>query len=181
MVAASSAAVLLAGVAAWRRGHREEWALAGGWGLAMLTAIGYAATSSPELYLVAGALAAAGVTGLAYGLLPGRRNVAIGGVLLCSAAIWTLLAERDVTTVEAYSLPLAGLIVIVGLVRLYRDRQAPSWLTVGPALSAGLLPSALVTISDDTWSECCLSWPRPRPCSSAECGCARSRRWSPEL
>ena len=50
--------------------------------------------------------------------------------------------------VEAYSLPLAALAGLVGLVRLRRQPHAPSWATTGPALTAALLPSAVATIDD---------------------------------
>jgi len=150
VAAASTSAVLLAAAAAWRRHRPEELPLAVGWLLAVATAFAYSVTApNDSVPLAAAALAAAGLSALGYGLLPGRGNTAVAGVLLCSAATWTLLADRHVTTVEAYSLPLAALLVVVGLVRLYRDRTAPSWLTVGPALTAALLPSALVSIGDE--------------------------------
>ena len=150
VAAASAAAVLLAATAAWRRDRPEERLLAVGWLLAVPTALAYSVTAPQgSAQLAASALAVAGLTAFGYGLIPGRGNTAIAGALLCSAAIWTLLGDREVTTVEAYSLPLAALIAVVGLGRLYRDRTAPSWLTVGPALTAALLPSALLSIGEE--------------------------------
>jgi hypothetical protein len=99
--------------------------------------------------LLAFVLAAVGLAALAYGTLPRRGHVALLGVAGCSAATWVLLLDSNVRVVEAYSLPLAALIALVGLVRLHREPSAPSWLTLGPALSAALLPSAFVSVTDD--------------------------------
>ena len=99
--------------------------------------------------LLAFVLAAVGLAALAYGTLPRRGNVALLGVAGCSAATWVLLLDSNVRVVEAYSLPLAALIALVGLVRLHREPSTPSWLTLGPALSAALLPSAFVSTTDD--------------------------------
>jgi hypothetical protein len=69
-------------------------------------------------------------------------------VLLCSAGNAVRMSASDITVVEAYSLPVAALALVVGLVRLRRQPDSPSWLTVGPAVSAGLLPSAFATVGD---------------------------------
>ncbi|CAA9407837.1 MAG: hypothetical protein AVDCRST_MAG75-2553 [uncultured Propionibacteriaceae bacterium] len=58
------------------------------------------------------------------------------------------MSASDVAIVEAYSLPFAALALVVGLVRLRRQPDSPSWLTVGPAVSVGLLPSAFATVGD---------------------------------
>lgn len=150
--AATAAGVLLAVAAGRRRARTEELVLLATAALALLTAVSYGYAESETLVspLVAAVLAAAGLTALGYGLLPARGSVSVVGVLLFSASTWVLSLDRGVTLVEAYSLPLACLAAVVGLVRLYRDRTAPSWLTVGPALSAALLPSALATVGDDS-------------------------------
>jgi hypothetical protein len=93
-------------------------------------------------------LAGLGLVALAYGIRPQRGRVAWVGVLLCSAGNAVRTSATDVTVVEAYSLPLAALALVVGLVRLRRQPDSPSWLTVGPAVSAGLLPSAFATVGD---------------------------------
>lgn len=130
-----------------RRGHAEELTLA----VVSLLAVCLAAACGVEAGArsLAGVLAAAGLAALAYGVLPRRGYVAVLGVLGCSAATWTLLLDADVTTIEAYSLPLAGLAAVVGVVRLLRQPGTPSWLSVGPALTAALLPSAVVSVDDD--------------------------------
>ncbi|GAA1428189.1 hypothetical protein GCM10009616_07220 [Microlunatus lacustris] len=145
LVVLSAAAAVLAG---GRRGHPEEAVLAGAWAVAVVAALGQAARTDEPAVLVASLLAVAGLTCAGYGLLPRRGWAAVLASLLCSAAVWTLLLDRDVATVEAYSLPLAALVGGVGLVRLRRDPSAPSWLTVGPALGVGLLPSAVASVDD---------------------------------
>lgn len=145
LVVLSVAAAVLAG---WRRNRPEEAVLAGAWAVAVLVALGQAATTDRPAVLAATLLAVAGLTCSGYALLPRRGWAAVLASLLCSAAIWTLLLDRDVSTVEAYSLPLAVLVGVVGLVRLRRDPSTPSWLTVGPALGLALLPSAVASVDD---------------------------------
>ena len=133
-------ALLGAALVAARPGREEPVAA-----VAVLAAAAAVATAvdGPAL-LLAGVLAACGAAALAVAALPGRGAAALPGVLSCSAASWVLLGDAGVDLVEAYSLPLAALLLAVGLVRLQRDPDAPSWATVGPAASAALLPSAAV-------------------------------------
>lgn len=147
-VALVAVAVLAALLAGLRRDLGEEPVLGGAWAVAVLLAVGSAASSEPAAELLALTLATAGLTAFGYGVLPRRGSAAVLGALLCSAAVWTLLADRSVRTVEAYSLPLAALIAVVGVVRLRREPGAPSWLTIGPALTVALLPSAVVSVDD---------------------------------
>lgn len=147
VAAVTVTSLALAAAAAWRHGHLEELTLAGGAGLGAMLAV-IAATGLATVIPLAAALAVAGLAALAYALLPDRGLVAVAGVLSCSAATWVLSADAGISVVEAYSLPLAALAGLVGAVHLLRRPDAPSWVTVGPALSAGLLPSALATIGD---------------------------------
>ena len=146
---AVAAAALVAVAAALRA--RLEWIVGS---VALLTALGaillaVAAEPGPTgLPPLAPVLAGLGVVALAYGIRPQRGRVAWVGVLLCSAGNAVRMSARDVNVVEAYSLPLAALALVVGLVRLRRQPESPSWLTVGPAVSAGLLPSAFATVGD---------------------------------
>lgn len=147
VAAVTVASLLAAAVAARRRGHLEEPALLAGATTGLVLAV-VLATGLSTVVPLASALGATGIAALAYALLPERGEVAVAGVLGCSAATWTLSADAGITVVEAYSLPLAALAGIVGAVHLLRRADAPSWMTAGPALSAGLLPSALATIGD---------------------------------
>lgn len=141
-------AVLAAALAAVYRGRADEAVLAGAWGVAWVAACGVSALAASPAPLAAAALATAGLTSAASALLPRRGWLAVLGALLCSASVWTLLLDREIDTVEAYTLPLALMLGVLGLVRWRRDPNASSWLTVGSALSIGLLPSAAASIDD---------------------------------
>ena len=158
--------IALALVAARQRGHGNEPVLAAAAGAAWL----YALVSTQRVpygcaplfaqlpgdrclsmgaALLAAALAVGGLTAFAYGILPRRGWVSLLGALACSASVWTLASDRNVSAIEAYSLPLAALLAVVGLVRLRRQPHAPSWITIGPALSVALLPSAVASLDDE--------------------------------
>ncbi|MFI6822054.1 SCO7613 C-terminal domain-containing membrane protein [Micromonospora sp. NPDC050187] len=72
----------------------------------------------------------------------GRRwtfaAVAGGSVLL---GAWLLLTVAEVTLLEAYTLPAAGLALLAGLVALRTRPGLTSWTALGPGLAAALLPS----------------------------------------
>ena len=115
-VALTVAALAVAAAAAWRRSRPEERTLAAVAVLAAATAAATAGAVSPRT--LAAVLATVGLAAFGYGVLPRRGNVALLGVAACSASVWVLMADADVRTVEAYSLPLAALIALVGVVRL---------------------------------------------------------------
>lgn len=94
-------------------------------------------------------LASAGVAALAYGFRPGRAFFWWVGAGAVSAGSWLWLADRDVGTVEAFSLPLAALCLLAGGLGRLRLRELSSWAVAGPALAAGLLPSAVVSLGDE--------------------------------
>lgn len=142
----AAAAALIAAVAATRSGRGEEVTLLAVAGAALLAALAVS-VDAPAL-VTAGVFAAVGLTALAYAALPDRGLAAVLGVVSCSAASWTLLHAAEVRVVEAYSLPLAALALIVAAVRLARQPDAPSWATIGPGAAAGLLPSAYVSLDD---------------------------------
>ena len=147
--AVAAAAVALAAVTALLRARLELAVGSVAVGTA-LVAINLAASAPAPTALppLAPVLAVLGLTALAYGIRPHRGRIAWAGVLLCSAGNAVRMSAGDVAVVEAYSLPLAVLALVVGLVRLRRQPDSPSWLTVGPAVSAGLLPSAFATVGD---------------------------------
>ena len=74
---------------------------------------------------------------------PGWVGAAVGSV-----AVWVLLGNHSVSTLEAYSLTSAGLLLLAGAVVWLVGRRSPaddvSSLTLaGPALAMALLPSAV--------------------------------------
>jgi hypothetical protein len=65
------------------------------------------------------------------------------------AASWSVrLAVLGVHLPEAYTLPVAVLLLGVGLAYLRRQPAASSWLVVGPALLVGLVPSTALAVFD---------------------------------
>ncbi|MCW2606980.1 MAG: conserved rane protein of unknown function, partial [Frankiales bacterium] len=144
VVATGACAVLSVFAAAWYQEEPEEP------GLGVVALLGLAAAVSGALTLVSPArpcaalLAVGGLLGLGYACLPRRGWVAPLGVVLTSASSWTLLADAGEDRVEAYTLPVALLLLGVGLVRRAREPGAASWTTVGPAVGMALLPSAQV-------------------------------------
>ena len=106
------AAAAVAVVAGWRRDQREEEVLAAVAAVFATVALVVAVDVTPAVLALT--LALTGLTGFGYGVLPGRGLAALLGVAGCSAALWVLLADGGVDLVEAYSLPLAALIGVVG-------------------------------------------------------------------
>ncbi|WP_027345885.1 SCO7613 C-terminal domain-containing membrane protein [Hamadaea tsunoensis] len=72
-----------------------------------------------------------------------RAAVAVGLEL---AAWWSLLAERHIVTVEAYSLPVALAGLGLGWWAMRRDETLSSWAGYAPGLLAGLLPTLTLAV-----------------------------------
>ncbi len=111
-------------------------------GLAVLSSL----QESPAVQ--AGAWFAVGVPTLIYAGTRDRLQFAYLGSLLVSAGTWVLLADSDVTAIEAYTAPLALLLAAIGVVQYLRDGQAPTLLTMGPALTVALVPSLAVALEE---------------------------------
>ena len=95
---------------------------------------------------------AAGVIG--FGLHAARPERRLAGLVAAGELlilIWLQLGQAGVSTVEAYSLPLALLLLAVGVVadRLNPGGEpAPSWVTFGPALVVGAPPTVWLSFSE---------------------------------
>lgn len=123
----------------------EETALAATAVYGVVAVVSAADTSAER---AAAVLVLLGIAVLGYAALPARLPFAYLGSGLVSAGMDTWLATSDVDVVEAYSLPLAGLLAAVGFVQWHRDRRLPTTLTVAPALWVALLPSAVTAVDD---------------------------------
>lgn len=99
------------------------------------------------LVLSAGVLAA----GL-HAARAGRRWLALVAAAEGLALSWVRLADAGVTTVEAYTLPVALLLLLVGLWTAQRvpsgHHNLPSWVVEGPALVVAFAPTVLVALQD---------------------------------
>ena len=95
---------------------------------------------------------AAGVIGFGvHAARPHRRPaalVAAGEALLLT---WLQLDQADIVMVEAYTLPLALALLLVGVIAERMDRSStevrPSWVTYGPALVVALIPSVWLSFT----------------------------------
>lgn len=82
----------------------------------------------------------------ALALRESRRNAvwwALGAAVV-SVALWLRVAQ--LTTVEAYTLPLAVTLLLIGLLAHNRKPGRPSWATFGPALLLGIIPTLIMVL-----------------------------------
>lgn len=90
-----------------------------------------------------------GATASALALLrPDRRAAGWLGGLLLAAASWVRLADLGVDTPEAYTLPSALALLVVGLVHLHRHPASGSMIALTPGLALALVPSLLWALAD---------------------------------
>ncbi len=79
-----------------------------------------------------------------------RRRLGWVGGLLLAAASWVRLADLGVDAPEAYTLPSALALLLVGLQHLRRHDQASTMTALAPGLSLALVPSLLWVLVDPT-------------------------------
>lgn len=80
---------------------------------------------------------------------PGRRLLGWPGGFLLALATWVRLWDLGVGTPEAYTLPSAVALLLLGLDRLRRDPDASTVLALGPALTLATTPSLLWVLAGD--------------------------------
>ncbi len=110
------------------------------------TAIAAAADESVSLALhltLAGALVTASAL-----VHRDRRLLAVPGGLLLAAATWVRLADLGVSAPEAYTMPTAVALLLVGADRLRRDATASTALALLPGLVLATVPSLLWALAD---------------------------------
>jgi hypothetical protein len=142
-----AAALVLVALAQWRRRSPEEFVFGTLACLVALTTVVVAVDRSWP-HAAAAVAAAYGLVAIGYAALPHRRAVVTLAVVALTSAVWLELAHAEVTTLEAWTLPLAALVLAAGLWS-HRELGDHSWLTAGPGLAVALLPSALFTTVDD--------------------------------
>ncbi|WP_405596113.1 hypothetical protein OG741_07820 [Streptomyces sp. NBC_01410] len=114
-----------------------------------LVAVVLAAGDRPTLALV---LAFCGVIAAGTAVRAERRpSAGYLAAVLFVLATWVRLYASDVTTPEAYTLPVTLPALAVGVLRRRRDPGASSWTAYGPGLAATLLPSLVTAWGDDHW------------------------------
>ncbi|MFJ9738868.1 SCO7613 C-terminal domain-containing membrane protein [Streptomyces sp. NPDC101166] len=114
-----------------------------------LLAVGLAVTDPPMVALVLGlcSVIAAGTA-----VRADRRAVGYAAAVLAVAAAWVRFAAWDVTTPEAYTLPVTVPALLVGAWRRRRDPETSSWTAYGPGLAATLAPSSAAVWGDTHWA-----------------------------
>jgi hypothetical protein len=80
---------------------------------------------------------------------PSRRPAGWLGGLLLAAATWVRLADLGVQAPEAYTLPTAVALALLGLRRLHVDPEASTGLALVPGLALATTPSLLWVLADD--------------------------------
>ncbi len=107
--------------------------------------VGHGATWAAVYLTVSGAV----VTALSLLQSDRRELVRLGGALL-ALATWVRLWDLGVRAPEAYTLPTAVVLVLIGLRRLHQDRSATTLGSLAPGLSLMLVPSLLWVLVDPT-------------------------------
>lgn len=130
---------------AWPAVEVEIGALVGGFaaGVSAIALADDLATSLAIHLTVAGALLCASAL-----VHPTRRALGWPGALLLAAATWVRLADLGVEAPEAYTLPSATTLLVLGLVRLRRDPAAATRRALGPGLGLATVPSLLWVLDD---------------------------------
>ncbi|WP_406325507.1 hypothetical protein OG784_08195 [Streptomyces sp. NBC_01617] len=112
-------------------------------------AVAMAVPDAPSLALV---LALCGVLAAGTAVRAERRPAAgYLAVVLFVLATWVRLSASDVSTPEAYTLPVTVPALVVGVLRRRRDPAASSWTAYGAGLAATLVPSLFAAWADPSW------------------------------
>ncbi|MFE0722329.1 SCO7613 C-terminal domain-containing membrane protein [Streptomyces rochei] len=115
---------------------------------AALLALALAVTDLPVL---ASVLALCGVVAAGTALRPERLRAGHAAAALFLLAAWVRLAAWEVTTPEAYTLPVSVAALAVGHLRRRRDPSVSSWAAHGAGLSVTLVPSLLAMWGNPHW------------------------------
>ncbi|MDM4722572.1 permease [Micromonospora sp. WMMA1363] len=86
---------------------------------------------------------------------PGRRaverRILLWAVVGCEVtAWWILMRAAEVALLEAYTLPLAALALLVGVSELRQRAELSSWVAYGPALVTAFIPTLAIVLTTDS-------------------------------
>lgn len=144
LLLALTAAVAFA-VASVRAGQPEERVAAGAGAAIGVLAVGTTAPTG-ALGQVAVQLAVVGAAAGGYGLAVRSRAVQAVAVAALVGACWSAVAGAGLEVVEAYTLPAAAGLLLLGWPGLRAG--ARSWSAEGPAVAVALVPSALAAVAE---------------------------------
>ncbi|MFE0806268.1 SCO7613 C-terminal domain-containing membrane protein [Streptomyces sp. NPDC058848] len=140
--------VVAALVAARTRGSAATVAVEGAGAAAALLSLALTVRDLPMLALV---LSLCGVVTAGTALRPKRRRAGHAAAALFLLAAWVRLAAWDVTTPEAYTLPVTVAALAVGHLTRRRDPAVSSWMAYAAGPAATLVPSLLAMWGDPHW------------------------------
>ncbi|WP_460849232.1 SCO7613 C-terminal domain-containing membrane protein [Nocardioides ultimimeridianus] len=109
--------------------------------VAAIPSAGLTAAAAGTAVIVAAWLAATAVA------QPVRLIGEVAMVPAFAISVFSLLAERHITTVEAFTLPLAAALLVAGLLHLRRHPAAGTEVLL-PALLLALVPTTLIVLGD---------------------------------
>jgi len=135
-------AVVALAAASLERHHRAELPLAGAAVVVGLVAVAHVGRTGDPTAL-GGALAVLGAALIAYAAGTGRDPARAGGCAALLTAVWLVAAGEGAQVAEAYTLPLAAVLLLYAGPRL---ATAPSWSAWGPALAAAFGPSVFLAL-----------------------------------
>jgi hypothetical protein len=138
---AACAAVGLGVLVRGRDGERVEWVAAA----AYLASI---AIASQDLGWLSWILLAGGLTALADGLRPERRDLRHVATVLLTAWSWDRLWLADIEVPEAYAAPVAVLLLVLGHLQRRREPSTGSWPAYGRGLAVAFAPTTLLVLTD---------------------------------
>jgi hypothetical protein len=117
-----------------------------------LLALALAARSTPHLAALLAAWGAVlGVAAVRQGRPVATRRTLLWAAVGFEVAAWWLLANTaEIALPEAYTLPFAGLALIVGVIELRLHPELGSWAAYGPALVAAFVPTLAIVLVTDT-------------------------------
>jgi hypothetical protein len=136
-------AVAALATATLERHHRAEVPLA--WSAVLVGLVALAHEGRAGTGPLAIALAVLGGALVGYAVRTGREPARAGGCALLVAAAWVAVGSAGVRLPEAYSLPVAAVLLLYSGRRL---ATATSWSSWGPALAAGYGPSVFLALLD---------------------------------
>lgn len=131
-----------------RRVETRGWVYAAALPTAGLAAVIGSATLPDPAAWMAPYLVVMGAAAAAVAVVERSREAAWVAAGLQLGAMWVRLADAEVRTVEAYTLPLAGVLLAFGAWTLWRDPEVRSDVALAPGLTAAAVPSLLLVASD---------------------------------
>lgn len=139
--------LVVGGLAIWR--PRPELEVSAGLAAVVTAGTAVEASADPSTSLAIHLTLAGVLVGASALVHPSRRPLAWLGGLLLAAATWVRFADLGVDAPEAYTLPSAVALVLVGLAHLYRDPAADTSTALAPGLVLATTPSLLWLLVTD--------------------------------